>query len=301
MNGGVGTDAAGGADASDLDDVREDADAQGTQQRLGDRATGHASRGFTRAGPLEHVADVAEAVLLRTDQVRVPRPGQVHLGQLRRDRPGIHPLLPVGVIAVDHLQRDRTPERPAVPDAGRDLHPVALDLHTAAAAVTELAASEIAVQRLAVELEPGGQTLDDAGEAGAVRLPGGGQFQAHARIQLRREDQPAAPAPGRPNRPGGPGRPLRLGAPEHRSRGSAARCPDTMGRRPRGARRPVRRSAVLCRGRAYRSRPPPLCLRYSSEPHLRARARLCALTRRLGAPWVRGRPPASPPRVPCDR
>ena len=52
-------------------------------------------------------------------------------------------------------------------------HPVALDLHPAAAAVAELAAGQVAVERLAVKLQAGGQALDDAGQARAVRLAGG--------------------------------------------------------------------------------------------------------------------------------
>ena len=65
-------------------------------------------------------------------------------------------------------------------DAGGDLGAVALDLHAPAAAVAELAARHVAVDRVAVELEPGGQALDDAGQARAVGLPGGDDAQRHA-------------------------------------------------------------------------------------------------------------------------
>ena len=58
-------------------------------------------------------------------------------------------------------------------DAAGDVDAIALDLHPPAAAVAELAAGQVAVERLAVEREPGRQPLDDAGEAGAVRLAGG--------------------------------------------------------------------------------------------------------------------------------
>ena len=60
-------------------------------------------------------------------------------------------------------------------DAARHLDLVALDLHPPAAAVAELAAGKIAVERVAVELEAGRQPLDDAGQARAVRLAGGRQ------------------------------------------------------------------------------------------------------------------------------
>ena len=60
-------------------------------------------------------------------------------------------------------------------DPGADLDRVALDLHPPAAAVAELAAGHLAVDALAVELEPGRQALDDRDEPGAVRLAGGGE------------------------------------------------------------------------------------------------------------------------------
>ena len=47
------------------------------------------------------------------------------------------------------------------------------------AAVPELAPCHVAVDQLAVELEAGGQALDHAREAGAVRLAGGGHAKAH--------------------------------------------------------------------------------------------------------------------------
>ena len=56
-------------------------------------------------------------------------------------------------------------------DAGRDLGGVLLDLHAPAAAVAELAPGHVAVDRLLIELEAGGQALDHAGQAGAVATP----------------------------------------------------------------------------------------------------------------------------------
>ena len=63
-------------------------------------------------------------------------------------------------------------------DAALDLHPVLLDLHPPTAAVAELAATEITIDRLAIELESRRQTLDDAGQPGSVRLARGGQLEA---------------------------------------------------------------------------------------------------------------------------
>jgi hypothetical protein len=55
-----------------------------------------------------------------------------------------------------------------VADARAHLDRVALDLHPPAPSVAELAAGHVAVDPLAVELEAGGQALDDRGQAGAV-------------------------------------------------------------------------------------------------------------------------------------
>ena len=142
------------------------------------RAGGDAGGGLAGAGPLEHVADVGVAVLLRADEVGVPGPRQVHLFGLEPlDRPGVHPLLPVGVVAVGDEDGDRAAEGAAVADAGADLDRVGLDPHPAAAAVAELAPRHVAVERLAVELEPGRHPLDDRDEPGPVRLPGGGEAE----------------------------------------------------------------------------------------------------------------------------
>jgi hypothetical protein len=61
-----------------------------------------------------------------------------------------------------------------MPDPARDRGLVALDLHPPAATMAELAPRQISVDRVAVELEARWETFDDAGEAGAVRLAGGG-------------------------------------------------------------------------------------------------------------------------------
>ena len=161
-----------------------DLDAERGEEAAGERAGGDAGRGLAGAGALEHVADVGVAVLLGADQVGVAGPRQVDLVGLEAlDRPGVHPLLPVRVVAVGDQQRDRAAEGAAVADAGADLDRVGLDLHPAAAPVAELAARHVAVERLAVELQPGGHALDDRDEPGAVRLPGGGEAERRHRAQ----------------------------------------------------------------------------------------------------------------------
>jgi hypothetical protein len=159
--------------------VRADLDAERAQERLGHRASRHARGGLARAGALEHVAHVREAELHRPGEVRVAGARQVDLRHGRLDRPGVHPLLPVGVVAVGDLQRDRAAERAAVADAGGELRGVGLDPHAPAAAVAELAAREVAVDRRAVELEPRRDALDDGGEPRPVGFPGGDDAQRH--------------------------------------------------------------------------------------------------------------------------
>ena len=78
-------------------------------------------------------------------EVGVAGTRKVDLLDLLLDRPGVHPLLPVGVVAVLDQERDRAAERAAVPDAAAHDRAVGLDLHPAAAAVAELAAGEVAV------------------------------------------------------------------------------------------------------------------------------------------------------------
>ena len=145
---------------------------------------GDARRGLARARALQHVADVGEAELPDAGQVGVARAREMHLGHVGLDGPGVHPLLPVLVVAVGDLEGDGAAERAAVADAGGDLGGVALDLHAPAAAVAELAPRHVVVDRLAVELEPGGQAFDDGGEAGPVALPGGDDAQRHARKRI---------------------------------------------------------------------------------------------------------------------
>ena len=128
------------------------------------------SRALARS---KHVANVGVAELEQAGEVGVAGPRRVDLLDLGVHRPGAHPLLPVGVVAVRDQDRDRAAERSAVAHAGADLDRVALDLHPAAAPVAELAAGHLAVEALAVELEARGKALDDRDQAGPVRLAGG--------------------------------------------------------------------------------------------------------------------------------
>ena len=155
-------------DRGDLEDVAADLDSERAQELLGEGAGGDPRRGLAGAGALEDIAHVAEAVLLQAGEVGVARPGQMRLLDLRVHGPGVHPHVPVRVVAVGDEESDGLPSvRPCrIPE--RTLDRVALDLHAAAAAVSKLPARHVAVERLAVELQARGQALDDRDEAGAV-------------------------------------------------------------------------------------------------------------------------------------
>ena len=165
-------------DAGDPGHVAADRHADRLEELAGEAAGGDAGRRLAGAGPLEHVARVLEAVLEEPREVGVAGARQVDLLDPLPALPRTHPLDPVLVVAVGDEQRDRAAERPAVADAGADLGGVLLDLHPAAAPVAELAPRHVAVERLAVELEPRGHALDDRRQSGAVGLTGGYEIEA---------------------------------------------------------------------------------------------------------------------------
>ena len=194
------------AHRADLQHVRDDLDAERAQERLAQRAAGDAGGGLAGAGPLEHVAHVGEPVLHDSGEVGVAGTREVDLLDLRLDRPRVHPLRPVRVVAVGDRHRDRPAERAAVAHTRRRLGGVALDLHAPAAAVAELAARHVAVDRLAVEREARGQPFEHAGEAGAVRLPGGDHAQQRHRLLESTGGRVSAPRSAYERRGGAAGR-----------------------------------------------------------------------------------------------
>jgi hypothetical protein len=183
----------GGRDRGDLGHVAVDADAKRGEEAAGDRAGGDARGGLAGAGSLEHVADVCVAVLLGTDQIRMTGTRQMHFVDLGLYRPRVHPLLPVGVVAVGDEDGDRAAERAPMAQPGTNLDRVGLDLHSPAAPVAELAPRHVPIERLAVELEPGRHSLDDRDEPGPVRLARGCEPEAGHWAQGYRRNRPAAP------------------------------------------------------------------------------------------------------------
>ena len=99
--------------------------------------------------------------------------------RLALGRPRAHAPRPVLVVDVADDERERRAERPAVAQAGEHLDAVLLDLLPRRAAVALLAALEVGVDRVAVELEPGREAGEDRDERGPVRLPGGGETKRH--------------------------------------------------------------------------------------------------------------------------
>ena len=178
-----GSAASPGGRVADADHVAADLGPGLAQQRLGERPGGDARRRLAGARALEHVAQVGGPVLERAGEVRVPRPRVAQPSALAR-RVGLrlrrHHVLPVLVVAVADQQRHRAAQRPAVAHARQHLDRVLLDLHPAAAAVAALAAAQVGVDALALDGNPGRQSLDHDAERGTVRLARGEKAQ-HAR------------------------------------------------------------------------------------------------------------------------
>src|SRR4051794_12520263 len=108
------------------------------------------------------------AVLENSRKVGMAGTRQMNLLDLLVDRPGAHAIAPVCVVPVFDQERHWAAERASVADPAPDGRAVGLDLHAPAAAVTELAAREVAVDPLAIDREAGRQALDHGYEAGAV-------------------------------------------------------------------------------------------------------------------------------------
>ena len=119
---------------------------------------------------------------------------QMDLGHIGLDRPGIHALFPVLVVAVVHAQADRAAERAAMAHTGRNLGAVLFDLHAPAAPVTELAPGKVAVDVLGAQLQARRKALDDRGQPGTVGLAGGYKAQGHGRLSLQTAPVPPGAA-----------------------------------------------------------------------------------------------------------
>ena len=133
-----------------------DCDPELRNERLGHRTCGHDHGSVPRARTLEHIAHVGESMLQGPGEIGMSRPRQRDFrrplaGRLPLWCPGAHPPLPVLVIPVAHDERERSPERASVAQAGEHLDLVLLELLPGAPAVALLAAAQISVDRTAVE------------------------------------------------------------------------------------------------------------------------------------------------------
>ena len=176
--------------------------------------------------------------------------------------PRAHPPRPVLVIAVADDESERRPQRPAVPQSREHFDPILLELLPRAAAIALLTSPEIAVDRVSVEHEAGGQAAHDRDERWPVRLTGRSKLERHtgkptaARIASMGAGTPvqssneAAPCATRPPTRRSPSHP-----PDARP---AAVAVSGYGRSTASGRAPARRAPHRVRtSRSPRAQPPP--------------------------------------------
>ena len=156
---------------ADADDVAGNLDAQLPEQQLGEGSRGDAGGAFAGAGALEHVAGILEVVLEGTGEIGVagPRRGDgLVLGRIAFfDRQNLGPVLPV---VVGQRHGDGRADGLAVANAAEDVRRVALDAHTAAAAIALLAAPQLAVHKLKIDGNACRHSADHGHETLAVAL-----------------------------------------------------------------------------------------------------------------------------------
>ena len=148
------------------------------EQLPGHRAGGDAGGGFTRAGALEHVANVVVIVLERAGEIGVTRTRPHHRRAIgagragRRLRLDVHRVLPVLPILVANEQRDRRAGGLAAAHARQELRAIGFDRHAPAAAVAALAAAQLERDGIEIDRQSGGQPFEDRDETLSVRFTG---------------------------------------------------------------------------------------------------------------------------------
>ena len=173
--------------AADLDGTALHPDPELAQQRLCDGPRGDVHGRVPRGRPLERVADVGVVELEDACEVCVSRAGQRDgLRPLPRrlalGRPRAHAPRPVRVVAIPDDERQRRPERQAMPKAGQHLHLVRLELLPRAAPVALLTPPQVGVDGVLLQAQARGHAGHDRRERGPVRLPCRDDVERHGAI-----------------------------------------------------------------------------------------------------------------------
>ena len=170
--------------AADGDRRAAHGDADLVQESFRDRARRNDHRRMTGARALECVSHIVVPVLHDPGEIGMPGARErdrllALAGRLPLGSPGTHPPRPVLVIAVRHDQRQRRAERASVPEPGQNLDLIGFNLLARAPAVTLLAAREVGLNRLPVELQPGREAGQDPDERGPVGLACRTELEGH--------------------------------------------------------------------------------------------------------------------------
>ena len=171
--------------ASDLDHPTLDPHSELGEECLRNGPGSDVDRGRACARSLESVPGVLVAELQRAREVGVPGPGQRDgrrplSGRLALRRPRAHPPRPVGVVAVRDHERERRTERATVPESGKHLHLVLLELLARAAPVALASPSQVLGDRVVLDAQPCREPRDNGDECGTVRLAGARELEGHA-------------------------------------------------------------------------------------------------------------------------
>ena len=162
-----------GKHVADGQHVADDLDAELFEQPLRHGTHGNAHGRFPGARALQDVPDVGGPVLQGAGQVCMARTGPGdRFGRVQEHGVRRHLVAPVLPVLVADHEADGTAERPAPADTGVDLDRVLLDLHAAAASVSDLPSGQIAVDVRHPDQEARRHPLDDPHEKFAVGLSG---------------------------------------------------------------------------------------------------------------------------------
>src|SRR5580704_3356873 len=148
-----------------------------SQQLFRQRTRRHARRRLARPCPLQHIPRIMKIKLLRSRQVRVPRPRRHQLFQIRRAnaafRQSFHRqnLLPVCPVPVLDSNRDWRSNRLPAPHSRKNLRLVLLDLLPPAAPITQLPPVQLVIDKVHTDRQRRRQPRHKRQQRLPVRLP----------------------------------------------------------------------------------------------------------------------------------